>query len=116
MHHYGYSQDEGPIKPHSIMACVAHARPDPGKGLLTIFEIRAIVGMMVLRVSHIPFSKFRIHPVLAFCYLGKRARIIHASFEGKILTLQHSPVWAFEDEDTAPTELFARYHQVSQSV
>lgn len=66
MHHYGYSQDEGPIKPHSIMACVANTRPDPGKGLLTIFELRAIVGMMILRVSHIPFRKFRIHPVSAY--------------------------------------------------
>jgi hypothetical protein len=39
----------------------------------------------------------------------KHGRIIQAHHDGERLTLQHSPLWSFEDEATAPVELFIRY-------
>lgn len=45
----------------------------------------------------------------------QHGRIIQASFDGENLLLQYSPLWSFEDDDTAPVELFIRYY-ISQLV
>lgn len=45
----------------------------------------------------------------------QHGRIIQASFDGDILVLQYSQLWSFENEDTAPVELFMRYN-ISQPV
>jgi hypothetical protein len=39
----------------------------------------------------------------------RQARIIQALYDGKALVLQYSPLWNFEDAETAPMELFVRY-------
>lgn len=38
------------------------------------------------------------------------ARIIQAVYDGKELSLQYSQLFRFEDEKTAPIELFLRYN------
>lgn len=45
----------------------------------------------------------------------QHGRIIQASFDGANLVLQYSQLWSFEDDDTAPVELFMRYN-ISQTV
>jgi len=40
----------------------------------------------------------------------KHGRIIQASLDGENLVLQYSQLWSFEDDDTAPVELFVRYN------
>ncbi|KAJ5834529.1 hypothetical protein N7447_000555 [Penicillium robsamsonii] len=75
--------------------------------------------MMIFRTFHRPFRKYPIHPIsslyhivaqlLVLSYMGEQhGRIIQASFDGENLVLQFSQLWSFEDEDTAPVELFTR--------
>lgn len=63
VNHYRYTSR--PLKPHSIMSCLAQLWPDTSRGLAT-HELRAIVNMMLLRVNHKPFRRCHIHPVSDF--------------------------------------------------
>lgn len=53
-----------PLKPHSIISCLAQLWPDTSQGLTT-HELRAIVNIMLLRVNHKPFRRCHIHPVVS---------------------------------------------------
>lgn len=54
--------------------------------------------------------------LLVLSYMGEQhGRIIQASFDGENLVLQYSQLWSFEDDDTAPVELFMRYN-ISRTV
>ncbi|KAJ5868580.1 hypothetical protein N7534_003133 [Penicillium rubens] len=104
-----------PLKPHSIMSCLAQLWPDASQGLST-HELRAIVNTMLLRVNHNPFRKCHIHPILVLSFMGDyQGRIIQASYDGKGLILQYSQLWSFADIKKAPVELFVRY-RLSQTV
>ncbi|KAJ5268268.1 hypothetical protein N7524_005727 [Penicillium chrysogenum] len=104
-----------PLKPHSIMSCLAQLWPDTSQGLTT-HELRAIVNTMLLRVNHNPFRKCHIHPILVLSFMGDyQGRIIQASYDGKGLILQYSLLWSFADIKKAPVELFVRY-RLSQTV
>ncbi|KAJ6162968.1 hypothetical protein N7497_002947 [Penicillium chrysogenum] len=104
-----------PLKPHSIMSCLAQLWPDTSQGLTT-HELRAIVNTMLLRVNHNPFRKCHIHPILVLSFMGDyQGRIIQASYDGKGLILQYSQLWSFADIKKAPVELFVRY-RLSQTV
>ncbi|KAJ9480802.1 hypothetical protein VN97_g12723 [Penicillium thymicola] len=85
------------------MSCVAGvAVSDTDQGLTT-HELDAIVNMMLIRI-------------LTLSFLGpQKGRIIQAVYYGKGLALQHSQLWAFEEPQTAPVEMFVRYH-LSQPV
>lgn len=98
---------------------------------LTLHEVKAIVNLMVIRVTQSPFRRHRMHPVsylripadsicmkpnafivqvLAFSYMGRQCgRIIQALYDGEVLSIQHSKLFSFDDEETAPVELFLRY-------
>ncbi|KAI2701906.1 hypothetical protein CBS147332_7682 [Penicillium roqueforti] len=85
VNHYRYISR--PLKPHSIMSCLAQIWPD-GNQSLTTHELRAIVNMMLLRVNHKPFRRCHIHPILVLSYMGgHHGRIIQASYDGKGLIL-----------------------------
>ncbi|OQD90061.1 hypothetical protein PENSOL_c062G10752 [Penicillium solitum] len=108
VNHYRYTSR--PLKPHSIMSCLAQLWPDTSQGLTT-HELRAIVNMILLRVNHKPFRRCHIHPILVLSFMGDyQGRIIQASYDGKGLILQYSQLWSFEDIKKAPVELFVRYH------
>ncbi|CAI7646007.1 unnamed protein product [Penicillium discolor] len=89
VNHYRYTSR--PLKPHSIMSCLAQLWPDTSQGLTT-HELRAIVNIMLLRVNHKPFRRCHIHPViLVFSFMDDyQGRIIQASYDGKGLVLQYS--------------------------
>ncbi|KAJ5365422.1 hypothetical protein N7517_008308 [Penicillium concentricum] len=107
-HHHRYV--DRPLKPHSIMSCVAQIRPTDTNRGLTTHELRAIVNTLLLRVNHQPFRRCRVHPILVLSCLGDhQGRIIQASYDGKGLVLQYSQLWNFEDPENAPVELFVRY-------
>ncbi|KGO77566.1 hypothetical protein PITC_008390 [Penicillium italicum] len=61
INHYRYA--DRPLKPHSVMSCLAHICPTDTNRGLTTHELRAIVCMMLLRVNHRPFRGFQTHPV-----------------------------------------------------
>ncbi|KAF4766803.1 hypothetical protein HAV15_010775 [Penicillium sp. str.  len=107
VNHYRYTSR--PLKPHSIMSCLAQLWPDTSQGLTT-HELRAIVNMTLLRVNHKPFRRCHIHPILVLSFMGDyQGRIIQASYDGKGLILQYSQLWSFKDIKKAPVELFVRY-------
>ncbi|CAG8058855.1 unnamed protein product [Penicillium salamii] len=103
---------ENPPLPHAIMATIAHVPANFEPQSLTLHEMRAIVNMLVIRTSHRPFRDYPVHPLLLFSYMGqKHGRIIQASYdEEENWILQYSQLWFFEDEATAPVELFVRYN------
>ncbi|KAJ5789583.1 uncharacterized protein N7518_006594 [Penicillium psychrosexuale] len=108
--------DENFPMPHAIMENIAHVPANHADQCLTLHEVRAIVNMMLIRTSHRPFRKYPIHPLLVLSYMGEQhGRIIQVSFDGESLILQYSQLWSFEDDDTAPVELFLRYN-ISQLV
>lgn len=45
----------------------------------------------------------------------KHGKIVQASLDGELLVIQYSQLWSFQDEETAPVELFVRYN-LSQPV
>ncbi|KAJ5514621.1 hypothetical protein N7463_004173 [Penicillium fimorum] len=103
--------NEGSPVPHAIMTTVAHVPANHADQSLTIHEVRAIMNMMIIRTSNRPFRKYPIHPLLVLSYMGgQHGRIIQALFDGENLVLQYSQLWSFEDENTAPVELFIRYN------
>ncbi|KAJ5284001.1 hypothetical protein N7505_001981 [Penicillium chrysogenum] len=109
------SEENAPL-PHAIIDTVAHVPANHADQSLTLHEVRAIVNMMLIRTSHRPFRRYSIHPLLAHILYGRTTRKDHqASFDGENLILQYSPLWSFEDDDTAPVELFIRYY-ISQLV
>ncbi|KOS41039.1 hypothetical protein ACN38_g8112 [Penicillium nordicum] len=109
------SKENAPL-PHAIIDTIAHVPANHADQSLTLHEVRAIVNVMLIRTSHRPFRGYSIHPLLVLSYMGEQhGRIIQASFDGENLILQYSPLWSFEDDDTAPVELFIRYY-ISQLV
>lgn len=40
----------------------------------------------------------------------QHGRIIQALYDGNNLSIQYSQLWSFENEETAPVELFLRYN------
>ncbi|KAJ5584204.1 uncharacterized protein N7459_004004 [Penicillium hispanicum] len=107
--------DKTSPSPHAIIALVAHVPANHATQSLTLHEIRAIVNILLIRISHRPFSKLTIHPLLVLFYAGeKHGRILQAIFDGEDLVIQYSQLWSFAN-DTAPVELFVRYG-VSQLV
>ncbi|CAI7635952.1 unnamed protein product [Penicillium discolor] len=98
------------------MSCVARVAANDTDQGLTTHELEAIVNMMLIRVNHKPFRNCHIHPLLTLSFLGpQKGRIIQAVYDGKGLALQHSQLWTFEEPQTAPVEMFVRYH-LSQPV
>lgn len=113
----------------SIAANIHATGPEQG---LTIYEMRAIVNLMVIRVTQSPFRRYRTHPVsysippadsistepdvfdvqiLLFSYMGRQCgRIIQALYDSEALNIQYSKLFSFDDEKTAPVELFVRYN------
>ncbi|KAJ5426364.1 hypothetical protein N7465_001434 [Penicillium sp. CMV-2018d] len=115
-HTLRYSSGRGSARPHSIMSCVAGVAVNDTDQGLTTHELEAIVNMLLIRVNHRPFRNCHIHPVLVLSFLGpQKGRIIQAVYNGKCLALQHSRLWTFEEPQTAPVEMFIRYH-LSQPV
>ncbi|KAJ5406706.1 hypothetical protein N7465_007990 [Penicillium sp. CMV-2018d] len=103
--------DESSPVPHAIMETIARVPANHADQSLTLHEVRAIVNMMLIRTSQRLFRKYPIHPLLVLSYMGEQhGRIIQASFDGANLVLQYSQLWSFEDDDTAPVELFMRYN------
>lgn len=99
---------------------------------LTKGEVKLAVRLLHFRHNDPLFSKFDVLPVralpysLAFqanerqllivSYMGpKHGRILQAHHNGERIVLQCSPLMSFEEEETAPVSLFARY-EVSQPV
>ncbi|CAI7597184.1 unnamed protein product [Penicillium viridicatum] len=115
-HTLRYSSGRGSVRPHSIMSCVAGVAVNDTDQGLTTHELEAIVNMMLIRVNHRPFRNCHIHPMLVLSFLGpQKGRIIQAVYDGKCLALQRSQLWTFEEPQTAPVEMFVRYH-LSQPV
>ncbi|KAJ5201917.1 uncharacterized protein N7498_006580 [Penicillium cinerascens] len=103
-------------QPHATLTTVAHVAADDADHCLTSSEVKAILATLVIRTSRDPFQDYRTHPILVFSYTGrKHGRIIQATLDDQSLNLQYSQLWSFEDDDTAPVELFVRY-MISESV
>ncbi|KGO74966.1 hypothetical protein PITC_032040 [Penicillium italicum] len=109
-HTLRYSSGRGPLRPHTVMSCIAGVAVNDTDQGLTPHELEAIVNMILIRVNHRPFRNCHIHP-LALSFLGpQKGRIVQAVYDGKALALQHSQPWTFEEPQTAPVEMFVRYH------
>ncbi|KAJ5968495.1 hypothetical protein N7501_004743 [Penicillium viridicatum] len=66
--------------PHAIIETVSHVPANYADQSLTRHDVRAIVNMMLIRISHRPF---RYPSILS--YMGERhGKIIQASFDGEI--------------------------------
>ncbi|KAJ6003142.1 hypothetical protein N7451_005689 [Penicillium sp. IBT 35674x] len=108
--------DESLPNPHAIITLTSDVPANNAKHCLTLHEMQAILGIMVVRTSHRPFCSHPLHPLLVLSYAGeKHGRIIQASLHGQHLVLQCSPLWSFADDKKAPVELFLRY-MISQLV
>ncbi|KAJ5509959.1 hypothetical protein N7453_002062 [Penicillium expansum] len=115
-HALRYSSARGPLRPHTIMSCIADVAVNDTDQGPTTHELGAIINMMLTRVNHRPFHNCDIHPILVLSFLGpQKGRIIQAVYDGESLALQHSQLWTFEETQTAPVEMFIRYY-LSQPV
>lgn len=55
--------DNGTPKPHTICSNVADAYATDADTALTLHELRAIVNLMVIRITNRPFRECHLHPV-----------------------------------------------------
>ncbi|KAJ5338651.1 hypothetical protein N7452_005379 [Penicillium brevicompactum] len=100
-------------QPHSTMTCHSYAyMTDVNKGL-TKDELMAIVSMILVRLNHKNHKSFRrskVHPILLFTFFGGQvARMTQATFDGRDLALQYSPLWRVTGSDSMAMKLLVRY-------
>ncbi|KAJ5544810.1 hypothetical protein N7535_006802 [Penicillium sp. DV-2018c] len=103
-------------RPYSAMQCLSCVYMAEENRGLTRGELACIVTMLLMRLKKKPFRDCEIHPIL-ICSLfgGPMARIIQATYDGKDLLLQYSPLWRIRTADAAPKEIIVRY-QTSEAV
>ncbi|KAJ5093618.1 hypothetical protein N7456_009479 [Penicillium angulare] len=109
---YQYAKDSHwGSQPHKIIHCISDVRAMEPEDGPTVDELRVITWHMAAQTCDPLFRDCRIHPMLVLSFMGpQQARIIQVTWDGKEFHLQYSQLWSFAIGETAPLDMFLRYH------